>query len=614
MKNRFTADFETTTTAPAAVWLWGIMSINNTKNFYHGLSVSSFLGQCMKLKNPIVYMHNLKFDGHFILYYLLKHGYTWRQTREECRGRDFLALIGGGGDFYCIEIYFKRENKKKPCKCMLWNSLNLIPLPLREMPKTFDLPHIYKESIDYDRHNTPCDVTEEEVHYIYIDCKILALSINKMLELGLDRMTIGGCALNDFKKFIGRARFNDLFPQLTIEEDSKIRTAYKGGFMFMNPIYIDQSIPGGIVLDRNGLYSYILGCAPLPYDYPVEFEGKYVYNDEYPLFIQFLKCQFELKPGKLPTVQARFSEVFDRNEFLESSEIDGVFQMVQLSLTSLDLELFFEHYNVYNIEYNGGIMFKASNNIFKKWVTKWQTLKEKAGRENNPGLRYIAKRIPNSVYGKFGTNPICHNLKPEIDEEKDKVILSRIEYDMTDENGDFVINPETGEVQTADFHLIESVYIPIAVFVTAWGRYETIKRAQQCHEENGEVSRFIYSDTDSIHLAGFKPPAGFELDQEKTGAWKLESAFSRGKYLGGKKYFHEDFVFTDDMHIMRNGYTDIILKDHVVFSGMPRGLHKNLTFETFDFGTYCGDVLRPRIVTGGVILKKSRFIIKNTRG
>lgn len=611
MKNRFAADFETTTKAPASVWLWGICDINDPNKFYHGLSVSSFLGKCMDLKNPIIYMHNLKFDGHFILYYLLKHGYTWRQSREECKGRDFLTLIGGGGEFYCIEVYFQRREKKKPVKCMIWDSTKLIPLPLAELPATFGLPQIAKGRIDYDRHNSQCEVTEEELNYLYIDCKILALSVAKMLELGLDRMTIGSCALNDYKKFIGRRRFDDLFPQLSLEDDAKIRTAYKGGYMYINPEHIDKEIAGGIVLDRNGLYSYILSCAPLPYDFPVEFEGKYEYNKKYPLFIQFLKCQFKLKPGKLPTVQARFSEIFNRNEFLESSEIDGVFHMVQLSLTSLDLELFLDHYEVYNIEYNGGVMFKASSNMFNKWVTKWQKLKEEAGRQKNKGLRYIAKRIPNSVYGKFGTNPITRNLKPELDPEKDKIVMSAIEYDMTDENGDFVIDPETGEVQTANFHLIDPVYIPIAVFVTAWGRYETIRRAQQCYEDGG---RFIYSDTDSLHLAGLYLPKDFKLDQEKTGEWKLESVFSRAKYLGGKKYFHEDFVFTDDLHIMRNGYTDIILKDHVVFAGMPRGLHKNLTFDNFNYGTYCGDVLCPRIVTGGVILKKRRFVIKNSRG
>lgn len=611
--NRYSADFECTTKAPAAVWLWGIVDINNTEKFYHGLSISSFLGKCKELKNPIIYMHNLKYDGNFIVYYLLKHGYTWRQTREECQGRDFMALISGGGEFYNIEIYFDRQDRKKPCKALIWDSLKLIPMKVEEMPKTFDLPRIYKGHIDYDRHNEPCEVTQEEIDYLYIDCKILAMSLKKMLDLGFDRITIGACALNDYKKFIGRKRFRQLFPELSLHDDALIRTAYKGGFMYINPIWIDQAVAGGIVLDRNGLYSYILGCAPLPYDYPVEFEDQYQYNEDYPLFIQFLKCQFELKPGKLPTVQARFSTMFSQNDFLESSEVDGVFQMVQLSLTSLDLELFFEHYNVYNIEYNGGVMFKARNNMFKGWVGKWQQIKEEAGRNNNPGLRYIAKLVPNSVSGKFGTNPVCKNLKPEIDEEHDKVIYGKIEYDMTDESGGFIIDENTGEVKTADFHFIEPVYIPVAVFITAWGRYETIKKAQQCHEENPSASRFIYSDTDSIHLAGFNPPQGFELDQEKTGAWKLESAFSRGKYLGGKKYFHEEFVFNDNMQIMRNGYTEIILKDHVVMSGLPKALHKNIHFENFDFGTYCGDVLRPRIVPGGVILKKVKFVIKKTK-
>ena len=48
--------------------------------------------------------------------------------------------------------------------------------------------------------------------------------------------------------------------------------------------------------------------------------------------------------------------------------------------------------------------------------------------------------------------------------------------------------------------------------------------------------RYIYSDTDSLHLMGTDIPENIEVNSTKLGAWKLEHEFTRGRYIKAKTY------------------------------------------------------------------------------
>lgn len=39
----YSADFETTTIAPASVWVWGICEIENIDNFIYGENIEEFI-------------------------------------------------------------------------------------------------------------------------------------------------------------------------------------------------------------------------------------------------------------------------------------------------------------------------------------------------------------------------------------------------------------------------------------------------------------------------------------------------------------------------------------------------------------------------------------------
>lgn len=92
---------------------------------------------------------------------------------------------------------------------------------------------------------------------------------------------------------------------------------------------------------------------------------------------------------------------FVANEYLTSSKNEfGEYEIVDLSLTNIDLKLFFEHYEVHEetLKFNYGWKFKSINNLFTEYIDKWIERKIKAGKEGNYGQRTLAKLMLNSLY------------------------------------------------------------------------------------------------------------------------------------------------------------------------------------------------------------------------
>lgn len=151
----------------------------------------------------------------------------------------------------------------------------------------------------------------------------------------------------------------------------------------------------------------------LPFGEPIFFEGQYKNDNVYDLYIQTITCSFELKNNKIPTVQIKGNKSYFReNEYLKSSENE----IVCLTLTNIDLELFFEQYNVYDLEYICGWKFKSIHGIFNDYIEKWIEQKNQATIEGNKGQRTRAKLMLNSLYGKFATSQDCQSKIPYLDE------------------------------------------------------------------------------------------------------------------------------------------------------------------------------------------------------
>ena len=270
-------------------------------------------------------------------------------------------------------------------------------MSVKDIAKTFNLP-ISKLEIDYNEYRERGHLlTETEKAYIQNDVKIVAMALKELFNENLTQMTSASNALSYYKKITGRQKFEHYFPTLSYDEDALIRPAYKGGFTYLNPIYKEQTIENVVNLDVNSLYPSVMRYELLSFGKPVYFKGKYEKDKIYPLYIQTLRCSFKIKKNKIPTIQIKEKNFFfESNEYIEDSKGEEFL----LTLTNIDLEMFLNHYEVFNLVYIDGFKFRAIRGLFDNYIDYWIDKKIEAGKQGNKGKRTIAKLQLNSLYRK----------------------------------------------------------------------------------------------------------------------------------------------------------------------------------------------------------------------
>lgn len=576
---RFTADFETNVSeVDCRVWAYSICEIGNVDNFIYGNNIEDFINWCAnKKENYTLYFHNLKFDSEYIISYLLNNGYEVIKDKKERRDKTFTTVITDMGQFYAVEIYFTVK-KNKVNKVTIYDSLKLINKSVDDIAKDFDLP-IKKLNLDYKRIRPEgYELQDYEIKYIQNDVKIMALALEHLFNENLTKMTIGSCALSNYMKMT--KYFKTYFPTIPFEIDKDIRQSYKGGFTYLNPIYKDKTVHDVMVLDVNSLYPSCLVQYPLPHGMPLPFKGQYKYDRFYPLYIQQLSCTFELKEGMIPTIQIKNNLQFLPNEYIESSKGE----ILTLTLTNIDLELFFKHYDVNVIAWHGGYEFQAIKGLFTNYVNYWTEKKIKSKKEGNKSLYQISKMLLNSLYGKMATNPIVRSKYPYLDSE------GVVKY---------ALYPEEQK---------KSIYLPVSTFVTSYGRRKTIETSQAIRDYTKEKygkDYYIYSDTDSIHM--LKLPKEeleqfVEVDKYELGKWDIEhDDIETAKFLRQKCY-----IEIDTKH-----------NKNVTVAGLPKRLAKYVTIDNFKEGFSIlkedeekEHKLTYKHVKGGVLLVDTDFSIK----
>lgn len=564
---KLACDFETVVTgekdqSETEVWCCGIVDLDDPDELdsvYVGHSIQDFFDKMYSYKaNKVVaYFHNLKFDGNFIIDYILDNGYklscveicddegevietiiTKKQT--DIKNNEFTVLISAKGQWYTIKI--KHNSKIYEIR----DSLKLLPFSLKKLGKDFKTKH-QKTEIEYtgDRY-AGCPMTEQEIEYQKNDCLVLKEALNIMFEEGHTSLTIASCCMKEFKKYYSDDAFKELFPNLygdnyVLNEDifgSKsageyIRKSYRGGWCFVKPdrkgkVYKNVT---GTTADVNSLYPDVMLHNRFCVGYPHFFQGdvpKYVKeNDELYYFVR-VKTRFYLKENHLPCIQIKGNILYPSRKWLETSDyIDtfgnnwkmlddpingGIMQMIpEMTFTKTDWELIKEQYDLEDTEILDGCWFYTQENIFTEYLNKWAEIK----MISKGAKRAIAKLFMNSLYGRFATTVDASFKVPYI---KDGVMHS--------------YNQESISIQ-------KGAYIPIGSQITALAREKTIRAAQA----NYDV--FCYADTDSIHCL-CKPDdiKGAPEHPTKIGFWKYESCWNEAIFTRAKTYIervtHED--------------------------------------------------------------------------
>lgn len=537
LSHMYVADFETCDVRPALnekdipdqkVWLAGLQNLetevktrfNNTDDFMAAVMARG------DNQNTEIAIHGLKFDGSFIVPWLLMNGYN--STQNKPLAGQFSVLIDDKNNWYSIRLQVTQRRR-----VTIWDSAKLFPMPLEYMPGLYGTP-TKKIAEDGDFYNEirpdGHQATERELTYFDNDLQVLTETIKAHIKIcGIQfKKTQASQAFWEFEQTFKAWKWR--FPGLSVELDKYARAAYWGGISHVNELHRAKDIEGIGVYDINSSYPDKAANNKLPYG-PVLFEGgEGQAPDMSKFWIAEALVQFKLKPGMLtciPTKAISEGRPYTIDKWLDDSE--GI---VRMTFCNIDYMTILESYDfkIWRWMSTAHWAWKVQKEV-REFVLKNNTAKvenkELASIETDPtkkqeylNLSQRAKINNNAFYGKFGEEIIKYGKSAYLLDGNIIYIMDR-----EDEQG-----------------LNKRKFLPVAIAITAWGRRQLVQMANILGDD------FIYCDTDSIHYRTCNGQAKidkaiqdgiFEVNATKLGAWKFEGSFIFGRYLRAKCYMEE---------------------------------------------------------------------------
>lgn len=633
----FVGDFETTVyegQKHTEVWASAIVELySEDVKIFKSIDETFEYLSVMK-DNVIVYYHNLKFDGSFWLSYLLvdrnfKQAYNktgerindveWQQEKE-MKNNTFKYSISDKGQFYTIII--KVNNKFIEIR----DSLKLLPFSVKKIGKSFETKH-KKLDMEYTGFRySGCEITLEEQEYIKNDVLVVKEALEIMYNEGHNKLTIGSCCLEEYKKLIGKDDYTMYFPNLTeIELDKDtygsfnaeeyIRKSYRGGWCYVVKGKENKIYTNGVTADVNSLYPSVMSSESgnrYPVGKPYFWKGNYIDDEALKpnrYFFIRIKTRFYIKKNKLPFIQVKGNLLYNGREMLETSDIydaetdtyckeildfngNLVSTRVELTLTMTDYYLLKEHYDLVDFEILDGVWFYTEIGIFDRYIEKYKKIKT----VSTGAKRELAKLFLNNLYGKMATSTDSSFKVAYVKEDKSIGFLPVLANDK------------------------KPVYIPIGSAITSYARNFTIRTAQKNYY-GVDKRGFIYADTDSIHCdLDVSELKDVPVHDSAFCHWKLEALWDKGIFVRAKTYIehvtHENLKpvepynnikcagmpqkCKDLLNLSLEGYTE---EEYEALKDLEKKFVKTKrTFKDFKRGLIVPSKLRPKRINGGIIL------------
>lgn len=595
-KRVFVADFETTVYKGQAfteVWAAAIVELfKDDVQIYN--SIDSFMKYVYSLSTTddlIIYFHNLKFDGMFIISYLMAGCHMEQAVDLDENGNviDFLSpgdmknntfrysIADRMGQWYTLTI------KQHGHVIEFRDSLKLLPFKVATMAKAF-ATSTPKLKLHYEgKRKAGGVITEDEKAYISADVIVVKESLEYMYKEGHDKLTIGSCCLAEFKDGFRYNEYKGLFPNVyeikikkaVLGADSVgayIRRAYRGGWCYLVPEKAGKVLQNGTVADVNSEYPFVMLSESgnrYPVGEPKIWNGNFIppqalAPDSY-YYIR-IRTRFKLKPGMLPFMQIKGSMLYKSTEMLTTSDWrdektgnyyryythprtgERMDTLRDYVLTMTDFELLKKHYDLPQFEILDGMYFRAERGLFDTYLLKYRAIKE----TSKGARRTSAKLFSNNLYGKEAANE---------DSSFKVAVLS-----------------DDGVVKFYGVPQFDKQpgYIPIGAAITSYARAYIITAAQ-ANYHGPDKPGFVYCDTDSLHLD--IPPdkiVGVRQHPTEYGAFKFESCWDKAVFARQKTYI--EHVIMEDLQPCKPHY-------EVRCAGMPEkckqllirsilGLHK----------------------------------------
>ena len=654
MTRYFACDFETTVyegQVSTEVWSSALVEFH-TEDVVVLHSIDETLDYLQQLScDLILYYHNLKFDGAFWLDYLMRHtDYKlafvpfnedattgeWEETKKMSK-KSYKYLISNMGQWYTMTI-------KLPTgyTVTLRDSLKLLPFSLAQIGESFKTKH-RKLEMEYEGERySGCEITLEEMEYIKNDVLVLKEALEFMFSQGHNKLTIGSCCLEEFKRNPKNdwlydypqyhPNYEDYFPNLeemSLDEnifgssnvDRYIRNSYGGGWCYLVPEKANKVIRNGHTADVNSLYPSQMHSSSgsiYPIGKPCFWTGDYIPNeaeDKNKFYFVRFRCRFYIKENMLPFIHIRHNLLYDSNENLTTSDIkdrktgeyyssfklkngDIFTNIITMTMTQVEFKLFMEHYNVFDFEILDGCYFQAISGLFDPYIDKWAEVK----MNSKGAMRQLAKLFLNNLYGKMASNSDS-TFKLAFEDEKG--IHFRSIYANDKAIG----------------------YIPIGSAITAYARNFTIQTAQKNYHGANERG-FIYADTDSIHCdLDVDEFVDVPIHATAFNHWKIENTWDKAIFVRQKTYI--EHTTEEDLEPVKKPYylvkcagmpkhckelfvhsmeQDISEKDYNKLTEEGKEFVKQKRDLTdFKLGLQVPEKLMPKRIDGGVLLVNTTY-------
>lgn len=430
---------------------------------------------------------------------------------KDMPANSFKYIVGENGNIYALYV---RHQKKT---LYMYNTDNLLAnLDYKEVLKTWGNG----------------DATLKAL----ADATYIGINALSGFQLSKTPYTISMKASREWRKIEGLYKCDNLCDMKSYASPDKsetlavyLRRSYQAGWNYCalrnRKEYQNK---GGYVYDFNSLYPYVASTKPLPWGAPKilceETYDKIKDDNDYYYFIR-VKVQFDIKSGSFPYIQKRGDFLYHLRDYLETSDIiitgrdgkphttssiiglDGKRKEVypEFVFSKTDWELIQRHYNIRQYEIIDGVYFRTSRCVFKDFVNHYYKMKQDATKEKDLGKRRVSKMIMNSVIGTLAKRQTRQN----------------VIYTQT-ANGNLQFTTRREDVSS-------ECYIHIASAILSYAREITYEAACRFSD------RFLYSDTDSLHVFG-REPLDIKTDPDKMGYWKLEHTFDDAFYFKRKSY------------------------------------------------------------------------------
>lgn len=450
-----------------------------------------------------IYFHNFsRFDGIILLKHLACHHKQYR-VKPMMRNNKLYELVVFHGK---IKLFRFRD------------SLNILPSNLDNLAKNLCPELGSKGSIPYEdvKLSNLVSMKTRLLDYMKQDILLLGGVMRKAQDLYWNaykvdiesKITLPSLALTIFRKiYYDPKTFPIHIPNLL--EDTFIRRGYYGG-------HADTYIPYGENLyyyDVNSLYPFIMKTFPMPGGKPKwcgnlegqDLDGLFGFIEAYVL------CPKTIKRPFLPYRDDKNTLLFPTGEFI------GVYYSEELKYArSLG----------YTVIPLSGYLFEKMETPFESFVSSLFESRLKAKESGNDALSYVYKNLMNSLYGRFGINPVTTVTE----------VCSQDRYNFLIRNSDLIFADQLNEKyyivsywsgKGSDYWNPPKISaVQLAAAITACARiymYPYISR-EDCY----------YTDTDSVVLG--QPLPEEEIHSSVLGKFKLEHKVKKAIFLAPKSY------------------------------------------------------------------------------